>query len=331
MAATQRSVIGAQLSEKLANSLSGAIADGIPCRVWGAVALPNKATAVIGMRRSGKTMFLHQFRRERLARGVPAEHLPYLNFEDDRLAAMTVADLSTLIEDYYRRLPATRGRELVTMCLGEIQLVPEWERFIRRLLDSENVEIFVSGSSAALLSREIATGLRGRAWEVVTHPYSFEEALHHRGLAAPAALDALPAAERSALEHGFLEWLVTGGFPEAQGPDAATRDRLLHDCVDVAILRDVVQRHEVSHITGLRWLVRHLLGNAASTFSVEKFYAALKSQGLAISKDTVHHLLAHLEDCFLVRTLWLESASERQRMVNPRKAYPIEPRTHSAV
>lgn len=58
---------------------------------------------------------------------------------------------------------------------------------------------------------------------------------------------------------------------------------------------------------------------------MEKFYAALKSQGLAISKDTVHHLLAHLEDCFLIRTVWMESASERQRMVNPRKVYPIDP------
>lgn len=91
------------------------------------------------------------------------------------------------------------------------------------------------------------------------------------------------------------------------------------------MLRDVVERHGVSNITGLRWLVRHLLGNAAGLFTVEKFYAALKSQGISISKDTVHQLLAHLEDCFLVRTVWMESASERQRMVNPRKTYPIDP------
>lgn len=91
------------------------------------------------------------------------------------------------------------------------------------------------------------------------------------------------------------------------------------------MLRDVVERHGVSNVTGLRWMVRHLLGNAAARFSVEKFYAALKSQGLAISKDTVHQLLAHLEDCFLVRLVWMESDSERQRMVNPRKSYPVDP------
>jgi hypothetical protein len=71
--------------------------------------------------------------------------------------------------------------------------------------------------------------------------------------------------------------------------------------------------------------VRHILGNAAGLFSVERFYAALKSQGLSISKDTVHQLLAHLDDCFLVRTVWVESESERRRMSNPRKAYPVDP------
>jgi len=136
---------------------------------------------------------------------------------------------------------------------------------------------------------------------------------------------ALRARQRAVLESAFLGWLVEGGFPEAQGLDAASRRQLLRDYVDVAMLRDVVERHQVSNVAGLRWLVRHLLGNAASPFSVEKFHAALKSQGLAIARDIVHQLLAHLEDCFLVRLVWMESRSERQRMVNPRKAYPIDP------
>jgi len=100
---------------------------------------------------------------------------------------------------------------------------------------------------------------------------------------------------------------------------------MLMNYVDVAMLRDVMERHGVTNLTGLRWLVRHLLGNAGGLFSVEKFHAALKSQGVAIARDTVHDLLAHLEDCFLVRTVWMESNSERQRMVNPRKAYPADP------
>jgi hypothetical protein len=149
--------------------------------------------------------------------------------------------------------------------------------------------------------------------------------LRHHGRDVPGATDLLAAPERSALERAFMDYLAAGGFPEAQGLDIAARHRLLSDYVDVALIRDVVERHGVSNVAGLRWLVRHLLGNPAALFSVEKFYAALKSQGIAISKDTVHQLLGHLEDCFLVRTVWVEAASERRRMVNPRKAYPVDP------
>jgi predicted AAA+ superfamily ATPase len=90
--------------------------------------------------------------------------------------------------------------------------------------------------------------------------------------------------QRSRLEKAFLAWLTVGGFPEAQGLAPATRGQLLRDCVDVAMLRDVVERHGVSNLTGLRWLVRHLLGNAGGLFSVEKFHGALKSQGVAIAR-----------------------------------------------
>lgn len=319
-----------RLAEKLADSLAGPIPAATPRHVYGAVRLPNKATAVIGMRRAGKTTFLHQLRRERAEAGTPRVNLPYINFEDERLAGLTARSLHLLPEEHYRQFPALRGKETVTWCFDEIQIVPGWERFIRRMLDSENVEIFVSGSSAALLSREIATAMRGRAWEVLIHPFSFDEYLHHHQFvvsksAAAATSSFLTTPERSSLERAFLDYLTVGGFPDAQGLDAATRNLLLHDYVDVAMLRDVVERHRVTNVTGLRWLVRQLLGSAASLFSVEKFFSALKSQGLSISKDTVHHLLEYLEDCFLIRTVWMESASERQRMVNPRKAYPVDP------
>lgn len=315
----------ARLGEMLADSLAAPLPEATPRRVPGTVSLPGKATAVIGMRRSGKTTFLHQLRRERLERGVPRERLPYINFEDERLAGLEAGHLHVLVEEYYRRYPAFRGREVVTWCLDEIQIVPGWERFVRRLLDTEKVEVFLSGSSAALLSREVATSMRGRGWEVVIFPFSFEEYLRHHGHEVPQRLDAMTSAERSHLEHALLSYLDTGGFPEVQRLKPAERWALLSQYVDVAMLRDVVERHGVSNVAGLRWLVRHLLGNPGGLFSVEKFYKGLRSQGLAISRDTVHRLVGYLEDCFLIRTSWVEASSERRRMVNPRKAYPVDP------
>lgn len=317
-------LVRARLAAKLADSLIGPIPMGTSRLLHGTLALPRKATAVIGMRRAGKTTFLHQLRRERLESGVARERLPYMNFEDEQLIDVEAKDLGIMLEEYYRRFPALRASATVTWCLDEIQTVRGWERFVRRMLDSENVEIFLSGSSATLLSRELATAMRGRAWEVIIHPFSFDEFLRHHGKAVPDDPAFLPATERSVLEHSFLEFLATGGFPEVQGLGPADRHLLLHDYVDVAILRDVVERHEVRNIVALRSLVRQLLGSAASMFSVEKCFNFMKTQGIGVSKDTVHELVAYLEDCFLIRTVWMESASERQRMVNPRKVYPID-------
>lgn len=314
-----------RLAEKLADSLAGPLPPATPRRVHGAVNLPGKATAVIGMRRAGKTTFLHQLRRERLEHGTPRERLPYVNFEDERLGGLEAGHLHLLVEEYYRRFPAFRGRVPVTWCLDEIQVVPGWERFVRRLLDTEKVEVFLSGSSAALLSREVATSMRGRGWEVLIHPFSFEEYLRHHGQEIPERMDLLTAQQRSALEGASLRYLETGGFPEVQALEADERLTLLSRYVDVAMLRDVMERHGVRNVAGLRWLVRHLLGNPGGLFSVEKFYAGLKSQGIAVSRDTVHQLVGFLEDCFLVRTMWVEAASERRRMVNPRKAHPVDP------
>ena len=320
-----QSRIRARLKAKLAESLQLLLPSATLRHIRGRVTMPGKATAVIGMRRAGKTTFLHQQRRVRLEAGARPEQLPFLNFEDEQLVGMQAEDLGFVVDEHARQFPDLPSDRPVTWCFDEIQLVAGWERFVRRLLDSAGREVLISGSSAALLSRELATAMRGRAWEVLVHPFSFEEALRHQGLAVPATPSALDPAARSQLERSFLDYLTVGGFPEAQGHDPDARRQLLRDYVDVAMLRDIVERHQVSNVVGLRWLVRQLLGNAASRFSVEKFHRALKSQGVSIAKDTAHQLLMYLEDCFLVRTVWIDSDSERRRMVNERKTYPVDP------
>lgn len=286
-------------------------------------AIPGKALAVIGMRRAGKTSLLWQMLADRLHEGAPRSTLLYLNFEDERLAGLTAGELETVTEIYFRLHPEWRDRRRVMFLLDEIQVVPGWETWVRRLLDSEQIDLRLSGSSAKLLSREVATSMRGRALEVLVHPFSFRETLRHARLEPTRR--SLPKAARSLLEKRMREFLTTGGFPEAQGLAARDRVALLRSYVDVALLRDVIERHRVSNPTALRWMLRHVLSAPAGAFSAQKFYEALRSQGIPVAKDTVHAYLAHLEDAFLIRTLALHSASERQRMVNPRKAYPVDP------
>jgi predicted AAA+ superfamily ATPase len=277
------------------------------------------------MRRTGKTTFLWQVLADRLTQGTGREGLLYFNFEDERLAGMKAADLNIVVEEYYRLHPEWRDQRRAVFFLDEIQVVDGWEPFARRLLDTEQVDLFVSGSSARLLSREVATSMRGRAMEALVHPFSFREYLRHHGREPQKPAGRLPKASRSALEKALREYLVGGGFPEAQGVERRDRFELLRGYVDTALLRDVIERHAVSHPVALRWMVRQLLGNAGGSFSVNKFHNDLRGQGIPVAKDTLHAYLGHLEDAFLIRALSVASESERRRMVNPRKVYPIDP------
>ena len=167
-----------------------------------------KATAVIGMRRAGKTSLLWQILADRHAGGTPREGLLYFSFEDERLADLNVKDLDLLVESFYQLNPAWRDARRATFFLDEVQLVPDWELFVRRLLDSENIEIFLSGSSARMLSREVATSMRGRAMEAIVSPFSFREMLRHGAREPQVPAGRLSKAQRSQLAKDLLDYLA---------------------------------------------------------------------------------------------------------------------------
>ena len=283
-----------------------------------------KALAVIGMRRAGKTTFLWQLMAQRHQAGTPREGMLYFSFEDERLEGLQSTDLDRLVQTYYRLHPQWRDQRRAAFFLDEIQLVPGWETFARRLLDSENIDLYLSGSSARMLSREVASSMRGRALEAVVTPFSFREMLRHIGHEPAQEWQKLPKAAQSQLAHDLDLYLQQGGFPEAQGLDTRSRHALLRNHVDVVLLRDVIERHNLSQPQVLRWMVQQLLGNAAGSFSINKFHADLKSRGVAVSKDTLHQLLAYLEDAFLLSSISIQSSSVRQKQVNPRKVYPVD-------
>ncbi len=264
--------------------------------------LPNKIDTLIGMRRTGKTCFLFQLAADLLSQGHPREAVLYLNLEDERLLPLQAADLQRIPDTFFRRYPGLHGKPC-WFFFDEIQNIPGWERFVRRLLDAGFIRLCVTGSSSRLLSREIATSLRGRS----------------------LATEVLPGArKRALLANRFRTYLEEGGFPEVQGLEAEHRIRILQDYLDVVILRDVVERHQVAGTAALRYLIRHLVNAAGALFSVHKFYNDLKSQGIAVSKNTLHDYLQHLTDAFLFFPVPVHTGSERARMVNPRKVYAVD-------
>lgn len=291
--------------------------------------IPGKTLAVIGMRRSGKTSLLWQEVATRMQAGSQRTSLPMLSLEDERLLAHNpgVELLDQLLETYFQLQPQVRraGAERGCLFLDEIQRIPGWEGFVRRVMDSEPIDLVVSGSSAQMLSAEIASSLRGRAVEAVVFPFSFRESLRHLGLEPTQPHTLWSSAERSRLAHHLELYLRCGGFPEVQGLEERSRRLLLSSYVDSTVLRDVIERHGIRQPLALQWLVRQLLGNGGGGFSLNKLHGALKSQGLAISREHLAELVQHLESAFLIQCVGVEGGSLRRQMTLPRKVYPIDP------
>lgn len=284
--------------------------------------LPGKIDAVIGMRRTGKTWFLFQVMQHYLEQGIPKEAMLYLNFDDERLLPMGVTELGKISETYYRLFPEHRDRTCYFF-FDEIQNIEGRKVWLRRLLDTESVQLVVTGSSAKSLSREIATTLRGRSLSSEMYPFSFREVLSYNGL-NDGASPRPGAKKRAYLENKFRTYLLNGGFPEVQSISEDYRIRILQEYVDVVILRDVVERHQLSNILPLRAMIRQLLAAPATLFSINKFHNSLKSQGIACSKNTLHEFFEYLTDAYLIYPVYIHSRSEQAKRVNPRKVYIID-------
>jgi predicted AAA+ superfamily ATPase len=286
------------------------------------VELPGKADVVIGMRRVGKSWLLQQRIHELLAAGVPRGRILYLEFEDERLSGLGLEHLQLVDDEFHARHPESRGQECWYF-FDEVQEVPGWEKYVRRLLRDRNLHIALTGSSARLLSTEIATSMRGRALTTELLPFSLAEAARHRGIALPERWP-VAGAHRSRLQRCFDEYLAIGGFPEVQLLDPDVWRRILQSCFEITLLRDIAERHGITNFPALRFLARRLLRSVGSRASANALYNDVRSQGIAASKDLVHFLLGCFEETFLAFLLPLHTKSERQRNSNPRKVYAID-------
>jgi predicted AAA+ superfamily ATPase len=283
--------------------------------------VPGKALALIGMRRVGKTYACYQRMRTLLASGMNKSNLLYLNFEDDRLYGFALADCQTILDVFYQDRPEKKSENCVFF-FDEIQNVPGWERFVRRLLDTESVTIYVTGSSAKLLSSEIATGLRGRSLDREIFPYSFHEYLRVNKLRLNVERPDHQTRLKLVQQAGI--YCRKGGLPELQPLDTSRANEVAQSYVDAVVLRDVVERHGVSNVEALRSLLHQVLHRPTQKLSVNKLYLDFKSRGLRIAKDDLYALLRHLSDAFLIFQLPLWTHSEKKRQVNPKKIYVID-------
>lgn len=293
---------------------------GVPRRV-AMQAVPGKAGVCIGARRSGKSTYLHQVIERLVNKGVPRENILYLNFFDDRLHPLRHESLGAITDAYFSMHPEIKGVETVHCFFDEIQAFPDWEPFVDRLMRTEKCQVYLTGSSARMLSKEIATQMRGRAlsWEIF--PFSFREFLDSRGIDAVAPLS---TKRQLLVRKAFGEFWECGGFPETTRLDRRLRIMTHQEYFHAVLFRDLVERHDVAHPRAVTDLAYRLMDTIASLYSVNALTGYLKSLGHRAPKASVGDYLEWFEDAYFLFTVRLFDASRARSNANPKKVYCVD-------
>ena len=297
---------------------------GVPRRMH-IESVRGKAAVCIGVRRSGKSTYMFQIIKRLLGEGVSPQNILFLNFFDDRLHGLRQDNLGLITDAYYSLYPEKKNTETVYCFFDEIQALPAWEPFIDRLMRTEKCEVYLTGSSSAMLSKEIATQMRGRALSWEMFPFSFRELLDYKGIDAEGSLS---TKKQLLVRKAFEEYWETGGFPEAAGLSRKLRIKIHQEYFHTILFRDLVERHDVSHPKALTNLARWLADNTASLYSVNSLTGYLQSLGHKAPKSAVSDYLDWFEDAYFMFTVRIFDPSPARRNANPKKIYCID---HSLV
>lgn len=280
-----------------------------------------KATICIGVRRSGKSTYLFQTIEKLIDSGVSRQNILYVNFFDDRIHSLQHEGLGQVLEAYYSLYPHKKQTEKIYCFFDEIQCIPNWEPFVDRLLRTEKCDVYITGSSAQMLSKEIATQMRGRAlsWEIF--PFSFEEFLNYKGIDSGGNLS---SKKRLLIQHAFEEYWHTGGFPEVLGLTKHLQIKTHQEYFNALLFRDLIERHNVSQPKAVVDLALWLINNNAGTYSINSLTGYLKSLGHKTPKSAVSEYLEWFEDAYFLFTVKIFDASLSRSNTNSKKIYCID-------
>lgn len=276
-----------------------------------AASLPH-AVIISGLRRVGKSTLLAQ-----LAHRLGSESLYYVNFEDDRFLGFQAEDAN----DLYLALIELFGERKVFV-IDEVQNVPGWEHFVRRLMDM-GIKFYITGSNASLLSRELGTRLTGRYVPVELFPFSFGEFLLFKGYTIPD-LSHLTTVERAHLRQHLSEYLRLGGIPD---PLKYPELPLLRTLYDDVLYRDIATRYRIEEVRVLKELAFYLMSNPASPVSFNK----LKEQYRLGSVNTIKNYIEYLENSWLIFTINVYDYSVKRQQIAAKKVYSIDTGLSNAV
>lgn len=281
--------------------------------------VPRKATVIVGIRRSGKSTWQHEKMETLLDGGVSARNICYIDFSDDRLDFLRLedSDPAVITDTYYGMYPDTHAQQ-VYFFFDELQYVNRWARLVNRIQTTESCEVHITGSSAKLLSKEIATELGGRAFTWELFPFSFREFLRAKG--HPQAITDI--AGRDTIISAFNSYLELGGMPERLDlPIDSMAPVYFQNLVNDVITRDMLLRYNIKHPVPLKRLVHILMNNYSRLITVNKLKQRLAGERHKLSPELISDYIDKLIDCYLIFTVSVRSYNTAVQAVNPKKVY----------
>ena len=274
-----------------------------------------KIITIVGPRRAGKTFYLYQVMIELEKRGVSRQRMLYLNFEDERLELEGDYDQ---IFDAYRELWPDQDLSQLYIFFDEIQELSNWEKFVRRVSDTISRHIFITGSNSKLLSREIATSLRGRGLSFEILPLSFSEFLSFQDIPARVPVS---SKDRAIVGQAFETYCLWGGFPELVGVEERFKHQTLQEYFHVMLFRDLVERYHVSDPSLLKFLIKRLIGSFTKEFSINKLYNDFKSRGFSIGKESLYRMMDEIFAIYMLARIEKYDPAVIKREMSSKKVY----------
>ncbi|PKL25307.1 MAG: AAA family ATPase [Spirochaetae bacterium HGW-Spirochaetae-2] len=281
-----------------------------------------KATVIIGVRRGGKSTWQHEKMAALLDKEVPRENICYIDFSDDRLDFLKgeESEPSVIADTYYGMYPDKHAQK-VYFFFDELQYVTRWGRFVNRLQTTEDCEVYITGSSAKLLSKEIATELGGRTFSWELFPFSLREFLRATG--KRQSIDDI--ASRDGIVGAFGEYVVKGGMPERLVlPRETMAVTYFQNLVNDVLTRDLILRYNIPHPVQLKRLVHILMNNMSRMVTVNKLKQRLAGERNRLSPELISDYMDKLNDCYLLFTVPIRSYNTAVQAVNPKKVYCVD-------
>ncbi len=253
----------------------------------------NGRYVLVGVRQAGKSYMLYKRARQMMGKGCLLEDIIYINFDDERLMGMTADDFDLILQSYQSVYSGTP-----VFFFDEIQNVEGWEHFARRLANKKYL-VYITGSNAKMLSRDIQTVLGGRFLDALIYPYTFAEYLAASGVALEKEWQY--GGQRAVVQKLFADYMKWGGFPELLL--FRNKRNWLNSLYDKILLGDIIQRNKVKNENALRLTMKRLAENVMQPISYNRIANVIRTTGTSIAVSSVSDYVRYAVDACMIFSL----------------------------